>query len=53
MTFDLRSRSILYSLVNASTYNLDVATSNLGVFHPNQIFMCLDPQGEVGAVKPV
>ena len=32
MTFDSRSRSILYSLVNASTHNLNVATSNLAVF---------------------
>ena len=32
MAFDPRSRSILYSLVNASTHNLNVATSNLAVF---------------------
>ena len=32
MTFGPRSRSILYSLVNASTHNLNVATSNLAIF---------------------
>ena len=32
VTFDPMSRSILFSLVNASTHNLNVATSNLAIF---------------------
>ena len=32
---------------------IDMCIDELGVFHANQTSMCLDPQGEVGAVKPV
>ena len=32
---------------------IDMCIDELEVFHANQTSMCLDPQGEVGAVKPV